>query len=441
MSERQTSASYWRREADFAAAWAEGAWLGQTLRTIVGAPYTVVFQGRRGGSAGPDFRDAALARADGSLVHGDIELHLRADNWDAHGHASDPRYNNVVLHVTLAGDERRVTLLASGRPVPLVVLGDATPAPVATEGASRWPCRAPHTRLEPPALRALLEHAGYARFALHVAAFRDALAAIATSGAADAGRPDWSAADRILWQALAEGLGYGRDRAALRRAGACLLAGTAPQALRDELEYLPRVERARLDALLTLFVRWQNAEPWQPLLDALRADDTRLALRALTACLRVANGGVSPGLAAILIANVVLPFASAWAEHRADPSLATRARAIYASMGGLPSNALTREMARQLGLPRLPRGALAQQGLQHLWAHWCQRKTCVSCPCNGPPRNDTRSPEAATLHAMRRMVSRTANSSGKRRETRDERAESSEAEGLCDPRHPGGALP
>ena len=41
-----------------------------------------------------------------------------------------------------------------------------------------------------------------------------------------------------------------------------------------------------------------------------------------------------------------------------------------------------REMARTLGLARLPRGALAQQGLHHLWQSACREKRCDRCPCN-----------------------------------------------------------
>jgi hypothetical protein len=49
----------------------------------------------------PDFRDAALETADGAWLLGDIELHLRARDWLAHGHHADKRYSGVVLHVAL----------------------------------------------------------------------------------------------------------------------------------------------------------------------------------------------------------------------------------------------------------------------------------------------------------------------------------------------------
>jgi hypothetical protein len=88
-------------EAEFAGRWATGAWRGWLLRTEQGEQYTLIFQGRRGGPAGPDFRDVILERVDGSRIRGDVELHLRPGGWYAHAHATDPRYNDVVLHLTL----------------------------------------------------------------------------------------------------------------------------------------------------------------------------------------------------------------------------------------------------------------------------------------------------------------------------------------------------
>ncbi len=133
-----------RREADLATRWSAGMWRGATLQAEGGETFRVVFEGRRGGGAGPDFRDAVLARADGTHVYGDIELHLRPAGWYAHGHASDPRYNGLALHVVLTRGSRdpAATSLASGRTVPLVVLGDLgdIELPVSPDMLWRWPC-------------------------------------------------------------------------------------------------------------------------------------------------------------------------------------------------------------------------------------------------------------------------------------------------------------
>ncbi|MEM9400292.1 MAG: DUF2851 family protein [Verrucomicrobiota bacterium] len=49
--------------------------------------------------AGPDFKRVALNNEKGELEVGDVELHLRAEDWAAHRHDEDDAYENVVLHV------------------------------------------------------------------------------------------------------------------------------------------------------------------------------------------------------------------------------------------------------------------------------------------------------------------------------------------------------
>ena len=64
----------------------------------------------------------ARLRIGGVVTTGDVELHLRAADWRAHGHASDPAYANVVLHVVLFPGGERVTPGAGGREIPILTL-------------------------------------------------------------------------------------------------------------------------------------------------------------------------------------------------------------------------------------------------------------------------------------------------------------------------------
>jgi len=107
-----------------------------------------------------------------------------------------------------------------------------------------------------------------------------------------------------------------------------------------------------------------------------------LAARELIAGLVVTAGLISPGRAAILVANLALSFAIAWAILTDDGVPGRAAREAYAALPGLPSNQSTRAMMRQICLPRLPTGAAAQQGLRHLWGQFCRDKRCSACPCN-----------------------------------------------------------
>lgn len=379
------------RERDLITRWGSGAWRGWTLVAADGGRFTVLYQGRPGGSAGPDFRDAVLVDGGGARLTGDIELHLSPAGWRAHGHSVDPRYNSVALHVTLSvgrGDSARTTPLASGRHVPLVAL--AAQAPREAPTAPPWPCqRAVVGRAEAHrrALeqRTLLINAGWARFEERVAAFS---AALAQGTAPSGGVHTWTPADASLFVGVAEGLAYGRDRDTLRICGERLAHGEPPDALLTAGMRMPVVERRRLAGLLILLERWRERGPVAALAGALTAGAERAgaagAGHALTEALRVREeDAVSVGRAHILAFNVALPALVAWgsASSGNGSALARLARSATELLPGLPSNQITREMRRQLGLPRLPSGALAQQGLHHIWASHCREKRCAACPC------------------------------------------------------------
>ena len=116
-------------EADLAARWAAST--PGPLRLEDGRTLRVVYPGVPGGGAGPDFTGAILD-AGGDLLRGDVEIHLKASGWHAHGHASDPAYAGVVLHVVAANDgAAAVTAHHSGRLIPVLVL---SPAPAGLPG-------------------------------------------------------------------------------------------------------------------------------------------------------------------------------------------------------------------------------------------------------------------------------------------------------------------
>lgn len=56
-------------------------------------------------SAGPDFLRAEI-ELDGRRLRGDIELDTCAQDWERHGHGSNPDYDGVVLHVVLGSVPR-----------------------------------------------------------------------------------------------------------------------------------------------------------------------------------------------------------------------------------------------------------------------------------------------------------------------------------------------
>ena len=99
--------------------WEQGLYDAKDLRTTDGAPLEVLHAGRVQLNSGPDLRDAQV-RIGGQHWAGNVEVHLRTSDWNAHGHQRDPAYDNVVLHTVYLHDAEVHT--ASGRCPPTVEL-------------------------------------------------------------------------------------------------------------------------------------------------------------------------------------------------------------------------------------------------------------------------------------------------------------------------------
>jgi len=143
--------------------------------------------GRWNREPGPDFV-GALLRIDGRETRGDIELDPEDICWERHGHALNPAFDNVRLHVFLrAGRSRFFTRTAQNQSVVQVRL----------PWESRRPARGRPDESRPPDPAAA---AGAVRLAAHFRLARK--------------RERWLRAEALhgrneaLFQALATGLGY-----------------------------------------------------------------------------------------------------------------------------------------------------------------------------------------------------------------------------------------
>jgi hypothetical protein len=101
--------------------WARGEFDAADARTADGRVVEILEPGKWNRLGGPDFRGARL-RLGGAEIRGDVELHLRAEDWAAHAHARDPAYGGVVLHVVLFPPAETFTTGAGGAKIPLLVL-------------------------------------------------------------------------------------------------------------------------------------------------------------------------------------------------------------------------------------------------------------------------------------------------------------------------------
>jgi hypothetical protein len=58
--------------------------------------------------AGPDFRNAKLA-INGKLHEGSVEIHKKSSDWVNHGHFTDNRYKDIILHVVAEDDTKSLS--------------------------------------------------------------------------------------------------------------------------------------------------------------------------------------------------------------------------------------------------------------------------------------------------------------------------------------------
>jgi hypothetical protein len=413
-------------EAELADAWEQRRYRAAWLVDCCGRHLRVVFPGRRWGGPGPDFVGAVLAERDGTLVRGDVEVHVRASSWAGHGHAQDPAYGQVVLHVVQHDDV--MVLDGRGWHVPTVKLEPwrGPPRPLAV------PCVR-----SAPAVLEIVRAAGRERFRARARRFEGDLAAVD--------------ADQVVWRGVCEALGFRRntqpfgqladavpwaqaaqvvaDRGPVGLAGALLgAAGLLQQAslpeahawraLQRQLGLRPALRAANWDhrqvraanspasrcrGLAELAARWvqpaplsalRPAAPWPvpggPATHVLAAvAQAALARRPRLWPLARASPWIGRGRAQVIVVNVLLPFASA-------AGLA-EAAALFERLPGEPANRIVRYMAGQLGGPEQLvrfRGACQQQGLLHLFKLTCAARVCERCPAYGPIR---RRPAASGL--------------------------------------------
>jgi len=83
--------------------WAHQRFATENLTTTDGAALRMLDPGDHNSDAGPDFRNAHVRIGDMDW-RGHVEVHNSSGGWFEHDHHTDPRYDSVILHVTLHAD-------------------------------------------------------------------------------------------------------------------------------------------------------------------------------------------------------------------------------------------------------------------------------------------------------------------------------------------------
>jgi hypothetical protein len=184
-------------EHELQAHWFAGDF-GREFTATDGRRITVVQFGVWNHEAGPDFSEAAISVDGAEPARGCLELDMDVRDWERHGHAENPAYENVVLHVfTQRGGSEFFTRTLAHRLVPQVLLDvsrltDELPNPQPEAKPGR--CIAPLRELPEEKVREVLLGAAEHRLKRKAAAL--------------ARLTEIHGSDEALYQALATTLGY-----------------------------------------------------------------------------------------------------------------------------------------------------------------------------------------------------------------------------------------
>jgi hypothetical protein len=188
-------------ELEMQARWFAGDF-GKHFVTPAGDKIDIAQFGTWNREAGPDFRDAAIQVNGSEPIRGCIEIDLVDRNWETHGHATNPAFEETVLHVFIDKSDREFfTRTKSNRNVPQVridpaVLPEAFSANIPLARPGR--CQAPLKDLPEERVRSVLDAAAQFRLGKKAARIQNKI--------------DNHGRDEALFQELATALGYKQNK-------------------------------------------------------------------------------------------------------------------------------------------------------------------------------------------------------------------------------------
>jgi hypothetical protein len=188
-------------ELELQARWFAGDF-GREFVSTTGDKIDIVQFGTWNRETGPDFRDAAIRVNGGDPIRGSIELDVIDRSWETHGHATNPAFEETVLHVFVEKSTREFfTRTKSNRNVPQICI-DLRALPDAFSGnvplARPGRCQGPLKNLAEERVHSVLNSA--ARFRLQQKATRIR------------NKIEIHGRDQALFQEIAAALGYKENK-------------------------------------------------------------------------------------------------------------------------------------------------------------------------------------------------------------------------------------
>lgn len=183
--------------------WDEGH-INHRLKTVCGKDLSIIYQGQFNTGRGPDFKNAIIDIA-GEQMRGDIEIHVKTSDWQAHNHHEDRHYNKVILHVVLSHNlAYDLTIREDGEAMPILALehqlSDEIQKLVAEHESTAKPavyCEL-LSAIDRDHLELILLRAGINRFESKIKRFNTALSL--------------SNFDQIFYEGIFEALGYSKNK-------------------------------------------------------------------------------------------------------------------------------------------------------------------------------------------------------------------------------------
>lgn len=110
-------------ERDIHFIWKYQLFQTENLQTNYGESIQILHTGTLNHNQGPDFLQAKI-QIGKETFYGQVEIHLRNEDWYLHRHHLDSNYDNVILHVILEATKEIYTLTSKQTQIPILVLGD-----------------------------------------------------------------------------------------------------------------------------------------------------------------------------------------------------------------------------------------------------------------------------------------------------------------------------
>ncbi len=188
-------------EHELQARWFSGEF-GRLFTTTDGRQVRIIQFGEWNHADGPDFYNAAVQIGEDEVMKGAIELDPQPEDWERHGHATNPAYNDVLLHVFFKPSRHNFfTRTANHRNVAQVMLDLQA---LSTAPLVDVPCAVPGrcspilTEMTASDLDSVIESAAFFRLDRKASQLARAV--------------DAHGADQAVFQAMAVALGYARNK-------------------------------------------------------------------------------------------------------------------------------------------------------------------------------------------------------------------------------------